>query len=261
MKGSFWKYLAGAVLITVTIVLLIGVFVCDNYSRLGFVVEILSTFVLGVVPLYILQCNRDDDKAKEDNRMRNDDLERVKVIIDQNFSTLDFVTVGSALRIMQFDQEQALNILFALLRQVENQGHRYDLNLPYSNDEDCVRNYTLTFGECLEEYGHCINDMILACHIQRMIASNMCNRTTVIKDFVSLEKQLEISSEAGKILFSQGGLVDKLKAIPDDENYVESVRSAIAERINEISKMHMMKNKLAEAGRILVEKKRGELVK
>lgn len=97
MKGSFWKYLAGAVLITVTIVLLIGVFVCDNYSRLGFVVEILSTFVLGVVPLYILQCNRDDDKAKEDNRMRNDDLERVKVIIDQNFSTLDFVTVSSVL--------------------------------------------------------------------------------------------------------------------------------------------------------------------
>lgn len=42
---------------------------------------------------------------------------------------------------------------------------------------------------------------------------------------------------------------------------MESVRSAIAERINEISKMHMMKNKLAEAGRILVEKKRGELVK
>lgn len=84
-------------LITASIVLLIAVFVCDNCTRIGISVEILSTFVLGVVPLYILQCNRDDDKTKEDNRMRNGDLERVKVVIDQNFRTLVFAAVGSAI--------------------------------------------------------------------------------------------------------------------------------------------------------------------
>ena len=259
MNQSHMQYLGFFILLVVITLLLIVVFVCDNYDRVGIVVELFSTFVLACVPLCILNISRSDDKAKEEQNNRKESLEKMRVIIEQNYSMLDFESVGFVIRIMRFNQTQALDILFALLRQIEVQGHRYDLNMPYNEDENCVKLYSQTFSKCLKEYGHFINDLILVCYIQQMIDSNMCNKAAMGENIIALTKLFDISPEASQVLFSEHGLIGKLRDIPDNDNYVESVKIAIAERIEEISKLHIMKRNLSEAGMAIVESKGGEL--
>ncbi|MDY5780887.1 MAG: hypothetical protein SPK38_03180 [Candidatus Cryptobacteroides sp.] len=258
MKRINWKHIAGIICLVVLAILCILVFVCDCYDRIGILVDILSTVVLAGVPLYILYTSNRDNKIKEEYKCREDNLNRMRAIIDQNYSMFDFESVSFAAQIMKLDQTQAVNILYALLRQLEVQGHRYDLNLPYSNEEDCVRRYTEAFTNGMKEYGRYINDLVLVCYIQQMIDSNNCNKATMNNCLIALTKLFEMSPEASEIMFSEGGLIGKLRDIPDNENYVESVEKAMAERINECGKLQIMKKELAFAGGALIRAKKME---
>lgn len=258
MKRIHCKLIAVVSVMVVTSILGILVFVCDCYERIGIIVDILSTVILAGVPLYILYTTNRDNRIKEEYKYREDNLNRMRVIIDQNYSLFDFESVSFAAQIMKLDQTQAINILYALLRQLEVQGHRYDLNMPYNEDENYVKLYTQTFSKCLKEYGHFINDLILVCYIQQMIDSNMCNKAAMSENIIALTKLFDISPEASQVLFSEHGLIGKLRDIPDNDNYVESVKIAIAERIEEISKLHIMKQDLSIAGMKLVSEKESE---
>lgn len=258
MKRIHCKLIAVVSVLVVTSILGILVFVCDCYERIGIIVDILSTAILAGVPLYILYTTNRDNRIKEEYKYREDNLNRMRVIIDQNYSMFDFESVSFAAQIMKLDQTQAINILYALLRQLEVQGHRYDLNLPYSNDEDCVKRYTEAFTKGMKEYGRYINDLILICYIQQMIGSKNCNKATMNDCLIALTKLFEMSPEASEIMFSEGGLIGKLRDIPDNENYVESVENALAERIIECRKLQIMKKKLAFEGGELIRVKKME---
>lgn len=259
MNNINWQKLAVAIIIAIIVALCVSLFVCDNYTRIGIFVEISSTVFLGGVSLYILSKNREDDKVKKENINRKESFERMQLVLEQNFSILDYESVVFAMQVMRINQTQALDILFALLRQVETQGHRYDLNMPYSYDEDCVRRYAQTFNKCLKEYGHFINDLILICHLQQMIFSNKCDKSTINNELVAMTKVFEVSPDSGEIMFAENGLLRKLREIPDNEDFVDSVICAIDERTSDIMKLHSMKQELSEVGLALVEKKREEL--
>ena len=254
-----WQILVLVLTIGIIGALCIAVFVCDNFTTLGFAIEIGSTLILGGVPLYILHTNRADNKAKEEKRIKQENFERMQAIIEQNYRLLDYESVVYAIQLMSINPTQVMNILYALLRQIEEQTHRYDLNLPYSLKDNYVREYGIIFDNCLKEYGRFINDMILACYIQQMIVSDSCNKTTMNEALLKLTRLFKVSTDVSALLFSEKGLIDKLQTLKDNEKYSESVQNAIKERINDMLALHSMKMELSRAGMELIQNKRSEL--
>ena len=52
---------------------IIQLFAAEDYMRSSVITNMVSTFVLAIVPLYVLYRNRKDDKAKEEYRTKKED--------------------------------------------------------------------------------------------------------------------------------------------------------------------------------------------
>lgn len=241
------------------IFLIIRLFAADDYMRCSVITNIVSTCVLAIVPLYVLHRNREDDKAKEEYRTKQENLEKLKKLIAQNYSMLDYESISYAIVVMSIDKTQAVNILYALLRQVKNQSHQFDLNMPYSNDDKCVKDYSLAFESCLIEYGRFINDMILACGIEQSIISGECTKSYIDRIVATMTNLINASPLAAKFIFAEGGLLSKLKEIPDVENYIGAVESAIVERKKDLFLLQNMEGELVKAAKVLTETKQKEV--
>ena len=246
-------------LIGALLFLIVKIFIVEDYTRWGVLANMLSTILLAIVPLYILCRTRQDDKAKEEYRTKKEDLEKLKKLIAHNYCMLDFESISYAFVVMSVDKIQVLDILLALLRQVETQSHQSDLNMPYSNDEKCVNDYLLTFESCLTEYGRFIDDMILACGIEQSINAGECTKSYIDGIDVTLTKLIETSPLAAKYIFAEGGLLSRLKEIQDGENYIDAVQSSIEGRRNDLRSLYKLKDELIKAATVLTLTKKKEV--
>ncbi|MGM9741746.1 MAG: hypothetical protein ACI3ZC_01635, partial [Candidatus Cryptobacteroides sp.] len=186
-------------------------------------------------------------------------LDRCYQLIAQNYSMLDFESISYAIVVMNVDKMQVLNILYALLRQVETQSHQSDLNMPYSKDEECVNNYLSAFDSCMTEYGRFINDMILACGIEQSINSGECTKSYIDRIVVTMTNLISTSPLAAKFTFAEGGLLSRLKEIQDGENFIDAVQSAIEGRKTDLRLLYKMKEELIKAATVLTETKQKEV--
>lgn len=246
-------------LIGALLFLIVKIFIVEDYTRWGVLANMLSTILLAIVPLYILCRTRQDDKAKEEYRTKKEDLEKLKKLIAHNYSMLDFESISYAIVVMSVDKIQVLDILLALLRQVETQSHQSDLNMPYSNDEKCVNDYLLTFESCLTEYGRFIDDMILACGIEQSINAGECTKSYIDGIVVTMTKLIDTSPLAAKYIFAEGGLLSRLKEIQDGENYIDAVQSSIEGRRNDLRSLYKLKDELIKAATVLTLTKKKEV--
>ena len=246
-------------LIGALLFLIIKIFIVEDYTRWGVLANMLSTILLAIVPLYILCRTRQDDKAKEEYRTKKEDLEKLKKLIAHNYSMLDFESISYAIVVMSVDKIQVLDILLALLRQVETQSHQSDLNMPYSNDEKCVNDYLLAFESCLTEYGRFIDDMILACGIELSINAGECTKSYIDRIVVTMTKLIDTSPLAAKYIFAEGGLLSRLKEIQDGENYIDAVQSSIEGRRNDLRSLYKLKDELIKAETVLTLTKKKEV--
>ena len=236
---------------------IIALFMGFDLTRLE-IVQIVSSSVLSIVPLEILYVNRLDSINQYRIDRKREELERLKMVMVQNYNMIDLESVQYALSIMSNDKAQSMSIFSRLLRQLQENGHRADITL-VSEKSDYYEQYKNQLLSCMEQYGHYIDDMQIICILRQEIADHSLQSEQVNELITRMNRLSSLNPYAKNLVFSEGGLINRLSSIPIESDYYAEVEKAMSARMDDLLELYTMKETLSNIELELLRKKQEEI--
>ena len=176
-------------------------------------------------------------------------FEGLRKQLDLNYRILNFQeTIIAANNIAGGNCQTAMDYLLKLNKDIEMQGHSFDLYL----SGDSLNKYEIQYINCyrdmLRQYSDYVNDLILICGIRIRIYQQV-NIKSYINDSFKLLEQLH--KENPNVIVSN--FLRDLKDIVNSTYSYEKLESTCVSRVMEISFIHTGKEKLQQATVLLLK--------